>query len=164
MSVTFTMAATLKVVPKWIDARGVTDITDTAVAVHTAALDDGYTDGRANAYWRDEITISAGSTVTIELYALQSRSFGGSGVVALDKVKVMMLVNRSGDAVTAFGSSANRWSSYAAGAVSVASGGVLYATTTGTGWQVSGGSKTIAFTNAGAASAVIDVYIVGVLD
>ena len=160
MAATFSLSGTLKVVPKWVDARGATDVTDTAIATHTAALTDGTGAGSANCYWKDQITIAAGATATIDLRALPAKAFGGTGSLVLSAVKMLLVVSDS--AVSVGGSASNRWSSFSAGEISVGPGDVLYSTNASSGWAVSSSSRTIAISNAGTSAATVAVYVAGV--
>lgn len=160
---TFTLAGTLKVQPKWVEAFGVTDVTDAATATHTAALIDGTGQGAANGYWKDQLSIPAGGAVALNLSALSHKAFGGSGTLAFAAVKMLMVVNNSqSDAVSIGASGSNRWASFSAGAVAVGPGGVLYAVAPVSGWGVTPTGYILTISNAGAAPAVVDVYLAGV--
>jgi hypothetical protein len=164
MSATFSLSALLKVVPKWVDSFGATDVYDSVTATHSLALTDGSGSGNASAYWRDQITIPAGQMVALDLRSLTSKAFGGTGTIGLSTVKAVMVVNNSTDSPVAFGVVvANHWGEYSEGGISVAPGGVLYSTNAGAGWQTAANSKAIGIENYGSGSAAIDVYLVGVL-
>lgn len=160
MPTTFSLSGTLKVQPKWVETFGVTDVTDAATATHTAALTEGTGAGEANGYWKDQVTVPAGGTVTLDLSSLSHKVFGGTAALGFSTVKV--LVVSAAQAVAFAGSAANRWESFADGAIEIGAGGVLYAVAPQAGWPVTPTSRIVTFGNGGAAPAVVDVYIAGV--
>jgi len=162
MPTTFTLSGTLKVTPRWIDSRSATDITDTAIATHTVALDNGTGSGLADAYWKDQLSINAGASVTLDLRSLAHRAFGGSGTLSFAAVKMLMITNNSAGDVVVGGSPANRWTTWATGNVTVGARCVLLATNTTSGWATSTTGKALQITNAGASVALVDIYVAGV--
>jgi hypothetical protein len=162
MPAAFTLSGTLKVVPKWVDSRGATDITDTAIATHTVALTNGVGTGAANAYWKDGVSVPFGSPVTIDVRSLTHQAFGGVGTLSLSNVKLVWIVNASATATVSIGvSQANGWSGcFTAGCV-VPPNGVLYATSP-TGWSTSASSRLIQLTNSTSGTATVNVVLVGV--
>lgn len=162
MPTTFTLSGTLKVTPRWVDSRSATDITDTTIATSTIALDDGTASGQANAYWKDQLSLNAGASVTIDLRSLSHKAFGGTGTLAFAAVKMLMISNNGTGSVVVGGTPANRWDSWATGNVTVGAGCVLFATNTASGWATSTTGKTLQITNSGASAATVDVYIAGV--
>lgn len=163
MAKTFSLAASLRVVPKWIDSRDATDVTDTSIALHTVALNDGATAGNGNAYWKDQLTIAAGASVTLDLCALSHKMFGGTATLSFGAVKVLMIVNNSTTgSVIVGGSPTNRWTGFATGNATIGQGGVLYSACPADGWATSATSKALTISNSGSAAAVVDVYVAGV--
>ena len=162
MATTFTLSGTLKVTPRWVDSRSATDITDTAIATNTIALDDGAADGQANAYWKDQLPLAAGASVTIDLRSLSHKAFGGTGTLAFAAVKLLMICNNGIGNVVVGGTPANRWNSWATGNVTIGAGCVVFATNTGSGWATTTTGKTLQITNSGADAMTVDVYIAGV--
>jgi hypothetical protein len=162
MATTFTLSGTLKVTPRWVDSRSATDITDTTIATNTVALDDGTASGQANAYWKDQLSINAGASVTIDLRSLSHKAFGGTGTLAFAAVKMLMISNNGTGNVVVGGTPANRWSSWATGNVTIGAGCVLFATNTASGWATTTTEKTLQITNSGAAVALVDIYVAGV--
>jgi hypothetical protein len=162
MPTTFTLSGTLKVTPKWIDSRSATEITDRAIATHTVALDSGTASGQANAYWKDQLPINAGASVTIDLRSLAHKAFGGIGTLSFGAVKMLMICNNGTGEVVVGGTPANRWTTWATGNVTIGAGSVLFATNTASGWATSTTGKTLQITNAGASVALVDIYVAGV--
>jgi hypothetical protein len=163
MAATFSLTALLKVVPKWIDSRDATDITDTTTALYTLAIGDGTTAGNANAYWKDQLTIAAGATATIDLRALPHKMFGGTGSLSFGAVKVLMILNNSTTgSVVVGGSPSNRWTGFATGNVTIGQEGVFYSACPSDGWATSATSKAFTITNSGSVSCTVDVYVAGV--
>lgn len=163
MAATFSLAGTLKITPKWVDARGVTDITDTAIATHTIALLDGIGAGEANAYWKDQISVVAGAPVTIDLRSLAHKAFGGVGSLSFSAVKLLIIANTSADSRVAIGgATADPWVGFSAGSAVIGTEGVLYSANPGSGWAVSTGSRALQITNLDTVTAAVNVYIVGV--
>lgn len=149
--------------PVWVDALNTTTITDSATASLTYALANGTGNDQANGYHKDVLTIAAGGTATVDLRALPLNLFGGTGTVSLAKVKVLLIKNRSATAsLSAFGSTANRWTALSAGAVSIGPDGTLYVTHPKGGYATSATDKVVAITNNGAAAADVELYVVGV--
>lgn len=151
MAASFSLAGTLRIVPSWVDTLTATTVTDTATAQIGFTLTDGTGNDQANAGWRDKITVAAGQTATVTLSALTLNLFGGTGTLSLASQKVLLARNLStttavtvalGTAVTA----------------SLGPGGVVYATRPATGWA----ATTLTITNAGAAAADVELYLVGV--
>jgi hypothetical protein len=163
MAATFALSATLKVVPYWSDARTATNIADTVTALHTLAIGDGTTAGNANAYWKDQLSIAAGASVTIDLRALPHKLFGGTATLSFAAVKVLMIANNSttGNVVVG-GSPANRWQAMTTGDVVIGQGGVFYSAHPASGWATTATTKAITITNSGSGVALVDVYVAGV--
>lgn len=159
---TFTLAGTLKLTPKWVEAFGVTDVTDSAAIAHTAALIDGTGAGAANAFWKDQLTIPAGGSLSFDLRALNHKAFGGTGTLAFTAIKMLVVQNNGAHAVAFGGAHAERWSGFAAGAVTVDAAGILYGLAPGAGWPVAAGDSVVVVSNAGAAPVALDVYLAGV--
>ena len=166
MASTFSLTGLLRLVPRWVDDLTATAVTDTATVVQNVALSNGSAAGQADAYWRDLLAIPAGDDATIDLFALPMSAFGGSGSIALYKIKMFLVVNRSETAAITFGGTAtNRWSGFSAGAISIPPGGTLFALDTGNGYAANGSSRNVHIQNDSAtAAASVDVNIVGVLD
>lgn len=163
MAATFALSATLKVVPYWSDSRTATDIADTVTALHTLAIGDGTTAGNANAYWKDQLSIAAGASATIDLRALSHKLFGGTATLSFGAVKVLMISNNSTTgSVVVGGSPSNRWQAMATGDVTIGQGGVFYSASPAAGWSTSATSKAITITNSGSATCTVDVYVAGV--
>jgi hypothetical protein len=163
MPATFALSATLKVVPFWSDSRTATDIADTVTALHTLAIGDGTTAGNANAYWKDQLSIAAGASVTIDLRALPHKMFGGTATLSFGAVKVLMISNNSTTgSIVVGGSPSNRWQALATGDVVIGQGGVFYSANPSAGWATTATTKAITITNSGSAVALVDVYVAGV--
>lgn len=156
---TFSMIGQLKLIPSWKDGT-ITDSTRVTVSANAA---NGTGVGQANAYWRDVITIAASATATIDLRNLSLAFYGATGSVSLASVKQILVVNQSSAAsLSVGGTTTNRWTALAAGAVTVGASGSFYALHGGTGYATTGTDKVIAITNNGAASATVEIYVVGV--
>jgi hypothetical protein len=166
MASTFSLSGLLRLVPRWVDDLTATAVTDTATVLQTVTLTNGTADGEANAYWRDLISIPGGQTATIDLFNLPTTAFGGTGSIALYKIKMLLVVNRSLTAGVVFGdATSNRWEGYSSGAQWLPAGATLFALDTATGYLADGSSRNILITNDSATDAAsIDVYIAGVLD
>lgn len=151
MAASFSLTGSLRVVPRLVDSLNTTDVTDTATASYTFAIEDGTGAGQANGFFKDVITVAAGQTQTLALSALTLKAFGGTGTLNLASQKLLLVRNRStatavsvalGTAVTA----------------SVGPEGTLYVTQPGTGWAAS----TLTLANAGGSAADVELYLVGV--
>jgi hypothetical protein len=166
MPSTFSLSGLLRLVPRWVDDLTATAVTDTATVVQSIALTHGSAAGQANAYWRDLVAIPAGDSVTLDLYALPMVAFGGTGTVALWKVKMLAVINRSAAAAVSFGEAdADRWAGYSAGAIALPAGATLFALDAASGYTVSGSSRKVVIENLSTtAAASVDIYIAGVLD
>lgn len=156
---TFSMTGQLKLVPAWVDGT-ITDSTTVTVSAKTA---NGTGTGQANVYWRDVITIAASATATVDLRSLSLAFYGATGSVSLASVKQLLVVNKSATASLAVGgSTTNRWTALAGGAVTVGASGSVYALHGGAGYATTTTDKVIAITNNGGASATVEIYVVGV--
>lgn len=166
MASTFSLSGLLRLVPRWVDDLTATAVTDTATVVQSVALTNGSAAGQADAYWRDLIAIPASSSATVDLFALPMSAFGGTGSLALYKIKMLLVINRSEAAAISFGAAdANRWSGHSAGAIALPAGATLFALDTANGYPVSGSSRNVVIQNQSAtAAASVDLYIAGVLD
>jgi hypothetical protein len=166
MASTFSLSGLLRLVPRWVDDLTATAVTDTATIVQTVALSNGAAAGQADGYWRDLLSIPADDAATIDLFALPLSAFGGSGSLALYKVKMVLVVNRSAAAAVTFGAAnSNRWAGFSDGPISIPAGGTLFAFDPATGYAVGSSSRAIVIENQSAtAAASVDVYIVGVID
>ena len=163
MAAEFSLTGSLRIVPRWVDDLSTTAVTDTATVNLAFALANGTGDDQANGYHKDVITIAAAGTATIDLRALAVKLFGGAGTVSLAKVKTLLVVNRSSTAsLSAFGSTANRWTALSAGAVTIGPAGTFYASHPKAGYATTASDKVIAITNNGAAAADVEIYLVGV--
>lgn len=162
MAASFSITGSLRVVPRWVDALNTVDVTDTTTTTDALSLADGTGVGQANAYYRDVLTIAAGGTATVDLRNLTLKAFGGTGTLSLTSVKVIVIRNRSTTASLAVGgSTTNRWSGFAAGAVTLGPSGCIYSTAP-SGWATTATDKVLAITNNGAAAADIELVLVGV--
>jgi hypothetical protein len=157
---TFTLSGTLKLKPQWVEAFGVTEVTDSASINHTAALVDGTGSGAANIFWKDQVVAPAGGSVAIDLRALSHKAFGGTGALAFAAVK--MLVVQSTAPVSFGAADAQRWPGFAAGGVVVDAGGILYGLAPAAGWPVSAGASVVVISNAGAGPATVELYLAGI--
>lgn len=166
MASTFSLSGLLRLVPRWVDDLTATAVTDTATVVQTIAITNGAGAGQADSYWRDLIAIPANSSATVDLFSLPMSAFGGTGSIALYKVKMLLVVNRSPVAPVSFGAAtSNRWSGYSAGAITLPAGATLFALDAASGYPVSGSSRNVVIENQSATvAASVDVYIAGVLD
>lgn len=162
MAASFSLAGTLRLIPRWTDELNTTNVVDSTTVADTLALANGTGSGQANAYWRDVVTIAASGTATIDLRSLTLKAFAGTGTLTLASVKAICIRNRSTTASLSVGASAtNRWTGLAAGAITLAGSGCLYATNVA-GWATSASDKVLAITNNGAASADVEVIVAGV--
>lgn len=156
---TFSLIGQLKLIPAWVDGT----ITDSTTVVVPAKTTNGTGTGQANAYWRDVIAIAASATATVDLRNLSLAFYGATGSVSLASVKQLLIVNKSDTAsLSVGGSTTNRWTALAAGAVTVGASGSFYALHGGSGYATTATDKVIAITNNGSASATIEIYVVGV--
>ncbi len=163
MAAEFSLAGSLRIVPRWVDDLNTTTVTDTATANLAFTLANGTGDDQADAYHKDVITIAAGGTATIDLRSLTLNLFGGTGAVTLAKVKTLLIKNRSTAAsLSAFGTTSNRWTALSAGAVTIGPDGAFYVSHPKSGYATGASDKVIAITNNGAAAADVEIYIVGV--
>lgn len=162
MAASFSLSSTLRFIPRWVDELNTTTVVDTTAVSDTFALTNGTGSGEANAYWRDVVTIAASGTASIDLRALTLKAFAGTGTLSLASVKAICIRNRSTSASLSVGvSTTNRWTGLAAGSITVAGSGCLYATNGG-GWATSASDKVLAITNNGATAADVEVVVVGV--
>lgn len=160
---TFSLTGTLRLVPSWVDAQDVTEVTDRTTSVFTFDLEDGTGTSQANAYWRDVISVAAGATASIDLRALSLSFYGASGSLSLAKVKTLVIVNRSASDSFAVGVSAtNRWTAVSSGSLALGPSGILHLTHPGDGYATTATDKVLAITNNGAATAEVEVYVCGV--
>lgn len=166
MPSTFSLSGLLRLVPRWVDDLTATAVTDTATVSEALTLTNGGGAGQADAYWRDLVSIPASGSATIDLFNLPTVAFGGTGSIALYKIKMLLAVNRSASAAVSFGAAAsNRWSGYSAGAIAIPAGGILFGMDAASGYAVNGTSKIVVIQNQSTtAAASVDVYIAGVLD
>ena len=162
MAASFSLTGTLRVVPRWVDELNTVDVIDTTAVADTLALANGTAAGQANGYFRDVITIAAGGTATVDLRNLTLRAFGGTGTLSFASIKAIVVRNRSTTATLSVGgSTTNRWSGLAAGAVTLAASGCLYSTAPA-GWATTATDKVLSITNNGAAAADVELVLAGV--
>jgi hypothetical protein len=166
MALSFSLTGLLRLVPRWVDDKSATEVTDTATYSQSVSIGNGAATGQANAYWRDVLNIAAGQSASIDLFNLPMKAFGGQGPVALYQIKLLLVVNNSQAAAVSFGAAtASRWAGYSEGAISLPAGATLFAINAANGYPVSGSSRNILVENlSGVSSASVDVYIAGVLD
>ena len=159
---TFTLSGTLKLKPQWVEAIGVTDVTDSASINHTAALTDGVGSGQANIFWKDQLSIPAGGSLAFDLRALVHRGFGGTGALSFAAVKMLVVQNNGLNAVTFGDSDAARWGGFSAGPVTLDAAAVVYGLAPVVGWPVAAGDSVVVVSNSGSAPVALDFYIAGV--
>lgn len=151
MATTFSLAGTLRVVPRLVDTLNLTDITDTATVNLAFSLADGTAANQANAYWRDVITVAGSGSQTVTLSSLPLNVFGGTGTLNLAATKVVIAVNRSTSSTVDLAMNAHL-------TATLGPAGVVYATKTdATGWA----ATTVTLTNQSATAADIELYLVG---
>ena len=162
MAASFSLTASLRVVPRWVDELNTVDVIDTTTVADAFALTNGTAAGEANGYFRDVITIAAGGTATVDLRNLTLRAFGGTGTLSFSSIKTIVVRNRSTTASLSVGvATANRWSGFAAGAATLAPSGCLYSTAPA-GLATSASDKVLAITNNGATAADVELVLAGV--
>ena len=151
MAASFTLTGSLRIQPRWVDSLNTTDVTDSATASYTFAFEDGTAANQANAYFKDVVTVAAGTTATLTMATLPLKAFGGTGTLNLAAQKLLLVRNRSTtiSVSVALGS-----------LVTAALGpeGVLYVTRPATGWA----GSTLTVQNAGASAADVEIYLAGV--
>jgi hypothetical protein len=151
VAASFSLTGSLRIDPRWTDDLNTTTVIDTARANLAFALADGDGDGEADAYFRDVLTVAGGDSEILDLTNLPLNLFGGSGALDLAAVKVLLVRHREGTVPVEveLGTSLT---------ATLDPGGVLYATSTATGWAETG----LTFTNSGASAVDVEVYIAGV--
>jgi hypothetical protein len=151
VAASFSLTGSLRIDPRWTDDLNTTTVIDTARALLAFTLVNGDGDGEADAYFRDVITVAGGESEILDLTDLPLNLFGGSGALDLAAVKVLLVRHREGtDPIGVdLGSSVT---------ATLDPGGVVYATSTATGWA----EATLAFTNSGTSAVDVEVYIAGV--
>lgn len=161
---TFTLTGLVRMVPRWVDTD--TAVVDAATVVQTIDVANGTGAGQANAYWRDVLTIAAGQSATVDLFALPTTAFGGTGTVALYQIKLLWCANRSAGAAVILGDACeNRWGGYSSGAQYLPAGACVLALSAGEGYAADGSSRNVVITNDSATeSATVELYLAGVLD
>jgi hypothetical protein len=163
MTAAFSMSGTLRLVPQLTDELSTTTVVDSATVQLSFPLANGTGSNQANGFYKDVITIAASGTANVNLRALPLNVMGGSGTLALASVKALVIRNRSTAATLSVGvSTSNRWTALASSAVSLAAGGVWLLTNFGSGYAVTTSDRVLAITNTGAASADVEIYVVGV--
>lgn len=147
---TFSMGGALNLTPKWVDGSA----TAAESVQLQLTLTDGAGAGQANAYWRESISIAAGSTYDIDLTALPASYFVGSASLYLASVKLLLLRNVSTRTPLTVNSSAtNAWTPFRPGTIGPDSIAMLREGG-GNGRAVSGTSKIISVVNGDTATSL----------
>jgi hypothetical protein len=151
MTAVFRLTGSLTVDPIWSDNLNASRVIDSARASLRFTLDDGDGPGEADGYYKNLVTIADGDTLTIDVEDLPRNVFGGTGSLYLDAVKVILVRNLSPDVAVAaaLGTSVT---------AALDPGGVLYATSTDSGWA----ETTLTLTNAGGDDADVEIILAGV--
>jgi hypothetical protein len=151
MTAEFRLTGSLTVDPQWSDDLNASRVIDSARATLQFTLADGDGPGEADGYYKNRITVEDGDAVVLDIDDLPRNVFGGVGSLDLAAVKVLLVRNLSPDvAITAeLGTSVT---------ATLDPGGVLYATSTESGWA----EATLTLTNGGGDDADVEVILAGV--
>jgi len=151
MTAEFRLTGSLTVDPQWSDNLNASRVIDSARASLRFTLADGDGPGEADGYYKNRITVDDGDVVVIDVEDLPRNVFGGTGSLNLAAVKVLLIRNLSPDvAITAeLGTSVTG---------TLDPGGVLYATSTDSGWA----ETTLTITNGGGDDVDVEVILAGV--
>ncbi len=80
----------------WRDRAGTSEVVDTSRLETRTDLTDGTGAGQADAVWHAEDAVLAdGQSIDLELNALEQTLFGGTIVIPFDRIKALLIVNKS---------------------------------------------------------------------
>lgn len=151
MTAEFRLTGSLAVEPSWSDNLNASRVIDSARASLRFSLADGDGPGEADGYYKNRVTVADGDALAIDVEDLPRNVFGGAASLNLAAVKVILIRNLSPDVVV----TAELGTSVTA---ALDPGGVLYATSTDSGWAES----TLTLTNGGGDDAEVEVILAGV--
>jgi hypothetical protein len=151
MTAEFRLTGSLAVEPSWSDNLNASRVIDSARSILRFTLADGDGPGQADGYYKSLVKVDDGDAVVIDVEDLPRNVFGGTGSLDLAAVKVLLIRNLSPDvAITAeLGTSVTG---------TLDPGGVLYATSTDSGWA----ETTLTITNGGGDDVDVEVILAGV--
>lgn len=139
----FTMTGSLSLFPKFVE--GSFAWSDNIAA--TIGFTNGTGSNQADGYWSTTLTIDAADDDTLDLAALSFSAFDGTGTIAFDSVKTLIVINESTTtALTIEPGSSNGWDELA-GALSIGKAGVFVLHSPVAGLAVTGTSKTLLISN-----------------
>lgn len=159
MTATFTITGSLKLLPSWKDGT----VTDSTRITVPANLTNGVSDGQADVYWRDVLTIDSEQEAFVDLTNLPLSFYEGSGSVELAAVKQLLIVNKTDTStIYLFYGTSDQWSAFASQEMAVGPLGSLWVHSPNAGYAVSSTSKVIPIGNDGPSTATVEIYVVGV--
>lgn len=159
MSQTFDLIAALKFKSAWSKDFGATVVNDRVNLNETYTLGDEY--GSSNVtQWRDQIDVATSGT-TIDLQALTTKAFGGTGTMVFTSVSAVYLCNKGTESITAFQTVSNQWTNMIGGELVVPAGASFFVYTPEP-WDVTASNKAVKFSSTGTDSVLLDAILVGV--
>lgn len=143
MATTFSLAGQIKLTPKLVEDT----TTQTTDIYEQFSLSNGAGVGQADCMWHSEISVESETSQEFNLQALAYSVLGVSGTRYFWKIKSVYVHNTSTlSTITAFDETDNSWLAVYGAPVTLPPGDLVYAFS-GDGWDVTGTSKVIKFTN-----------------
>ena len=156
----------LRITP--LDLSNVTDSGGTASPpAYSKSLASGTAVDTADRVWADTRTLASAANDDLDLTALTATIFGSTVTVTMAKLKAIYIVHSSttvGEKLNLDTSVANGLTAFtgsATGKVSVGADSVLLLTSKKDGWTIDATHKVLRITNAGSASAVYYIVLLG---
>lgn len=144
MPTTFSATGTIQLAPKLVDGS-ISWVDSLSTSISMA---NGTAANQANGYWSGTLTIASDDDATIDLLDLDFTAFAAAGVVSLESVKYLAIVNQSANvSLTVEPGDSNGWDQIGQTTIGKSGQMVLYSPVAGL--AVGGAAKTVKFTNNG---------------
>ena len=159
MTQTFDLISQLKIRSAWSKDFGAAMVSDKLNINESYTLGDNYGSSDVT-QWRDQIDVATSGT-TIDLQALTTKAFGGTGSMNFSDVSAVYLCNKGTESITAFQTVSNQWTNMVGGDFVIPAGASFYSYTPAP-WTVTASNKTVKFSSTGTDSVLLDCILIGV--
>ncbi len=159
MSQTFDLVASLKIKSAWSKDFGATVVNDRVNLNESYTIGDNY--GSSNVtQWRDKVDVATSGT-TIDLQALTTKAFGGTGTMNFSDISAVYFCNKGTESITAFQTVSNQWVNMIALEFVIPAGASFFSYTPNP-WGVTASNKALKFSSTGTDSVLLDAILIGV--
>ncbi len=164
-----TLASEIRASINWLfqEPLALTTVGDASQLVYDDALASGTAADQADRLWSDQRTLASGANDDLDLTALTHTLFGSTVSLNFARVKAILVIHTStttGEKLRVDGSVTNGFTGPLAGTtgkIEIGADSALLLSSKKDGWATASNNKIVRITNAGSASAVYDIVVLG---